>query len=144
MGLMVKTYLYIGQTARKGRGIFTKKPVKAGTVIENAPVIVMTGEERMLLDQTMLYNYIFEWQPAGANMCCMALGNIPIYNHSYASNCEYFMDYEKHEMYIQTVRDIDAGEELTINYNGNWNDTTPVWFEVDGDTKNKELDAPKP
>ena len=54
------------------------------------------------------------------------------------------MDYEKHEMYIQTVRDIDAGEELTINYNGNWNDTTPVWFEVDGDTKNKELDAPKP
>lgn len=110
--------------------MFTKKPIKAGTLIESAPVIVMTGEERKLIDQTLLYNYIFEWQPGGADMCCMALGNIPIYNHSYASNCEYFMDYEKSEMYIQTVRDIEAGEELTINYNGNWDDRTPVWFDV--------------
>jgi SET domain-containing protein len=127
---MIKTYLYIAETERKGRGMFTKKPIKAGTLIESAPVIVMTGEERKLIDQTLLYNYIFEWQPGGADMCCMALGNIPIYNHSYASNCEYLMDYEKSEMYIQTVRDIEAGEELTINYNGNWDDRTPVWFDV--------------
>jgi uncharacterized protein len=127
---MIKTYLYIAETERKGRGMFTKKPIKAGTLIESAPVIVMTGEERKLIDQTLLYNYIFEWQPGGADMCCMALGNIPIYNHSYASNCEYLMDYEKSEMYIQAVRDIEAGEELTINYNGNWDDRTPVWFDV--------------
>jgi SET domain-containing protein len=31
---------------------------------------------------------------------------------------------------IQTVRDIEAGEEITINYNGDWNDPKPVWFEV--------------
>ncbi|MBL7690937.1 MAG: SET domain-containing protein-lysine N-methyltransferase [Flavipsychrobacter sp.] len=130
---MTKTYLYIAETARKGRGMFTKKPIKAGTVIESAPVIVMTGEERKLIDQTLLYNYIFEWQPDGADMCCMALGNIPIYNHSYTSNCEYFMDYEKSEMYVQTVRDIEAGEELTINYNGNWDDPTPVWFDMAGE-----------
>jgi SET domain-containing protein len=30
---------------------------------------------------------------------------------------------------IKTVRDIDAGEELFINYNGDWNDETPVWFQ---------------
>lgn len=110
--------------------MFTSRPIKAGTVIEKAPVIVMSAEDRQLLDKTALYNYIFEWTPGNEKMCCMALGTIPVYNHSYASNCEYFMEYETAEMYIRTVRDIAAGEELTINYNGDWNDETKVWFEV--------------
>ena len=31
---------------------------------------------------------------------------------------------------IKTVRDIEKGEELTINYNGDWNDEKKVWFET--------------
>ena len=127
---MAKPYLYIAETANKGRGVFTKKAIKANTVIETAPVIVMTAEDRKNLDKTLLHDYIFEWQPQGENMCCMALGWIPIYNHSYRSNCEYFMDYDAAEMYIQAMRDIEADEELTINYNGNWDDETKVWFDV--------------
>ena len=124
------TSLYIQETTDKGRGIFTTDAIPASTIIEEAPVIVMTHADRQLLDKTLLHDYIFEWQPDGANMCCMALGCVPIYNHSYTSNCEYFMDYEAQMMYIKTVRDIKAGEELTINYNGDWNDETPVWFQV--------------
>lgn len=90
----------------------------------------MSAKERLLIDQTKLYNYIFEWQPDGADLCCMALGNIPMYNHSYSSNCEYYMEYENNEMFVQTVRDIEAGEELTINYNGSWDDESKVWFDV--------------
>lgn len=127
---MRKTYLFIGQTQAKGRGMFTSRNIKAGTIIEKAPVIVMSAEDRAMLDKTLLYNYIFEWNPAGQNLCCMALGTVPIYNHSYASNCEYFMDYDAEEMYIKTVADINAGEELTINYNGDWNDEKKVWFDV--------------
>ena len=122
--------LQIGETKNKGRGIFTKKALKADTVIETAPVIVMTADERKLLDQTLLHDYIFEWQPSGVKMCCMALGWIPLYNHSYRSNCEYFMNYDDHTMYIKTMRDIKAGEELTINYNGPWNDKKKLWFDV--------------
>lgn len=123
--------LYIGSTEAKGRGMYCHEALKADTVIEEAPVIVMTAEDRANLDKTLLHDYIFEWTPEGEEkQCCMALGNIPIYNHSYASNCEYFMDYETQTMMIKTVRNIDAGEELTINYNGDWNDETKVWFEV--------------
>jgi uncharacterized protein len=128
---MRKSYLFIGQTTAKGRGMFTSRRIKAGTVIEKAPVIVMTEEERALLDKTLLYNYIFEWTPGDRKLCCMALGTIPIYNHSYSSNCEYFMDYDTEDMYIKTVRDIEEGEELTINYNGDWNDEKKVWFDVE-------------
>ena len=60
----------------------------------------------------------------------MALGLIPIYNHSYHSNCEYFMDYETATILVKTVRVIKKGEELTINYNGDWNDEAKLWFDA--------------
>ncbi len=127
---MAKTELYIGETINKGRGVFTRKPLKAGTIIETAPVIIMSADDRTHLDKTLLHDYIFEWQPGGEHMCCMALGWVPLYNHSYTSNCEYFMDYEDQTMYIKTVRAIQANEELTINYNGPWDDRKKVWFDV--------------
>ena len=112
-----------------GLGIFAEADIPAGKVIEVSPVIVMSAEERKLLDQTLLHDYIFEWGES-RDQCCMALGYVALYNHSYNSNCEYEMDYAANEMKIVTVRDIRAGEELFINYNGDWNDQRPVWFET--------------
>lgn len=60
----------------------------------------------------------------------MALGYVAVYNHSYRSNCEYFMNYKERTIEVKTIRDIRAGEELTINYNGDWNNPEKVWFDV--------------
>ena len=126
---MLSEYLYIDNTKDKGRGVFTRKKIAEGTIIEISPVIVMTGEDRKLLDQTLLHDYIFVWGK-NKDQCCMALGYIAIYNHAYQSNCEYFMDYDSDTMNIKTIRAIDAGEELTINYNGTWDNKEKVWFDV--------------
>jgi hypothetical protein len=112
-----------------GRGVFTSEKLKAGTVVEVAPVIVMSQDDRMLIDQTLLHDYIFEWGD-NHNQCCMALGYVPVYNHSYRSNCEYEMDYDNQLITIKTVRVVKAGEELFINYNGEWNDEKKLWFEA--------------
>lgn len=109
--------------------MFTSEDIAAGTVIEISPVIIMSRKERELLDKTLLHDYIFEWGEK-KDRCCMALGYVPVYNHSYESNCEYEMDFEQEQISIKTVRPVKAGEQLFINYNGDWNDTTPVWFEV--------------
>ncbi len=127
---MVHPGLYINHTPGKGRGIFTRTGIQADTTLETAPVIVMTAGERTLLDQTTLHDYIFEWTPDGQDMCCMALGYIAVYNHSYTANCEYFMDYEKRMITIKTIRDVESGEELTINYNGDWDNGDEVWFDA--------------
>lgn len=111
--------------------MFTHNEIHPETIVEISPVIVMTADERKLLDKTLLHDYIFEWGEQ-KDQCAMALGWIPMYNHAYGSNCEYFMNYDEGTMFVKTVRAIIAGEELTINYNGNWNDATPVWFEVTG------------
>lgn len=126
---MLNKALFIGETEGKGRGVFTKTAIRAGKVIEHSPVIVMDAGDRKMLDKTLLQDYIFEWGE-DKKQCAMALGYIPIYNHSYASNCEYFMEFEKDSMYIKTVREILPGEELTINYNGDWDDEKKIWFEV--------------
>lgn len=123
------TGLFIAETGEKGRGVFTHEKIEANTVIEIAPVLVMTDDERKLIDQTLLHDYIFEWGTE-KDQCAMALGWVPVYNHSYESNSEYFMDFDEATMFVKTVREIEAGEEVTINYNGNWNDATKVWFDV--------------
>ena len=126
---MLKPYLYIDKTAERGRGVFTRERIPTGVVIEVSPVIVMNSEDRQWLDKTLLHDYIFEWGKL-KDKCCMALGLIPIYNHSYKSNCEYFMDFEEDSIAVKTVRVIEKNEELTINYNGDWNDGKKIWFEV--------------
>jgi SET domain-containing protein len=126
---MVNAGLYIDKSNQKGRGVFAKQPIPANTIIEISPVIVMSSDERKLLDQTLLHDYIFEWGPDG-KQCCMALGYVAVYNHSYRSNCEYEMDFENAIIKIKTIRPVEAGEELFINYNGDWNNAKPIWFEV--------------
>jgi len=126
---MIRQNLYLKHTKVKGRGVFTREKIDANVVIEESPVIVMSSEDRVHLDKTLLHDYIFEWG-AGKDECCMALGLVPLYNHSYESNCEYFMDFDKELIQIKTIRPIKKGEEITINYNGNWNDRKKIWFEV--------------
>jgi hypothetical protein len=125
---MLQPYLYIDKTAAMGRGVFTSEAIPAGTLIEIAPVIVMEATDRPHLDKTLLHDYIFEW---GKEKCCMALGYVPMYNHSYTSNCDYLMDYDEDVIFIKTVTDIEKGGELTINYNGEWNDSTEIWFKAE-------------
>ena len=126
---MIKPWIYLKATDNKGRAVFTKERIPANTIIEESPVIVMKKEDRVHLDKTLLHDYIFEWGQE-KDKCCMALGYLPMYNHSYKSNCEYFMDYEGEVIQVKTIRIIEKDEELTINYNGDWNDNKKVWFEV--------------
>ncbi len=126
---MQKSYLFIAHTEKMGRGVFTKKDIAANTIIEVAPVIVMNSNDRKLIDQTLLHDYIFEWGEE-SDRCCMALGLVPVYNHSYNSNCEYYMDFDTDMILIKTVKDIQKGAELTINYNGDCNDEKKVWFDA--------------
>ena len=127
---MIKNYLFINRTESKGKGVFTKENIAADKIIEESPIIVMSAEDRVNLDKTLLHDYIFAWGEK-KEKCCVGLGFVSMYNHSYQSNCEYFMDFEEETIQIKTVKNIKVGEELTINYNGDWNDKKKIWFEAD-------------
>jgi len=126
---MIASFLFIANSIKRGRGVFTAQDIPKNSVIEISPVIVMNHKDRKLLDQTLLHDYIFEWGQ-NQSQCCMALGYVAIYNHSYQSNCEYEMDFDKELITVKTVRFIKSGEELFINYNGDWDNQKKVWFET--------------
>jgi len=111
----------------KGRGIFAIAFIPADTVFERAPVLVMPAKE-IAVDQedTVLSHYMFAW---GKNTVAMALGFGSLYNHSYSPNARYEDVSGQMKNYI-AIRDIQAGEEVTINYNGDADSKESVWFDV--------------
>lgn len=73
-----------------------------------------------------LGKYVFVWDE---EHIAIALGYGSLYNHSYAPNARYVDDDPCVKRYF-ALRDIMAGEEITINYNAEPKDGTPVGFEV--------------
>jgi len=124
---MILSSIYVAESANRGRGVFCSAPIAPGTIIEISPVIVLGPEERVLLDQTLLHDYIFLWG-LDEKECCIGLGYLSIYNHDYRANAEYVMNFTDRTIGITAVRDIKKGEEIFINYNGTWNEPKPVWF----------------
>ncbi len=128
---MILPILFIATSSLKGRGVFSSIAIPAHTAVEVAPVLVLSAEDRVHAEKTMLYNYIFEWGEEGTQ-AIVALGYVSIYNHAIEYNCTYEMDFDTSTITITTSRDIAAGEELFINYNPNGEEDKPVWFEMEG------------
>ncbi|MCK4669972.1 MAG: SET domain-containing protein-lysine N-methyltransferase [Nanoarchaeota archaeon] len=114
----------------KGRGVFAEKTFNIDDVIENCPVIVLPKEELRHIDKTVLYDYYYGWGRRPMQKGAIALGFGSLYNNSYHPNAIYKRDARKRCIIIICIRKIIKGEEITINYNGDPKDQTPVWFEM--------------
>jgi len=126
---MILPILIVAPSDSRGRGVFAGEKIAAKTIIEISPVLVLSEKDRVVVEKTELFNYIFEWG-ARRKKACIALGYISLYNHAYNANCEYEMDFDSNLMTITTVKSIKKGEELFINYNAVADDDTPIWFEA--------------
>lgn len=127
---MILPILAIAPSKQRGRGVFATEAIEAQTILEVSPVLVFSMEDRKKAEETLLYNYIFEWGE-GHEQGALGLGYISIYNHSYQPNCSYQMDFDNELMTITAIHDIAAGEELFINYNADPEDQSPIWFEAE-------------
>lgn len=52
---MISSFLVIAFSPNRGRGVFTKKNIKKGTVIEVSPVIVLNETERKTVEKTSCF-----------------------------------------------------------------------------------------
>jgi len=120
--------IYIKKVSKNQRGVFAKKKIKKGEIIEICPVIPVPKKQEKYLDKTFLLNYYFEWGPR--NQPGIVLGYGSLYNHSYTPNAEHDERVKKREMVFTALRDIKKGEEITHNYNGEEDNKDPVWFKV--------------
>lgn len=117
--------LYVAPSPRGGRGVFTAEPLMAGSIIEICPVIVLPAADRAVIHNTHLHDYYFLWED---EQCAIALGYGSLYNHASVPNAEYGMDYEQLTIDVFCIRDIAAGEEITIDYISGGNERSELWF----------------
>ena len=115
--------ILVKQIKGKGRGVFAREDLAAGTVIETVPVLVLDEDD---IEPTALAGYCFLWS---AGKVALPLGYGALYNHSVSPNAEYIYRAPRTKVF-RTLREIAKGEEITINYNGTPDDPSPVGFEV--------------
>jgi SET domain-containing protein len=116
--------LEIRRDPAKGRGIFARAPIAAGTVIEAAPVIIVPAEDCLMLDRTILHDYYFHWDgdPDGAGTGAVALGLLALCNHSRRPRARVRRNFAQITLDLVALVPIAAGDEVTIDYN------CPLWF----------------
>ena len=113
----------------KGRGVVAVRGFAAGDSIETAPVIPVDAAHVAALSTTVLDHYVYDWFP-GSTGLAVALGCGSLYNHSYAPNAYYKKDFAKNTIEYIALIEIAPGTEVLVNYNGDPNDQTPLWFDV--------------
>ena len=110
-----------------GYGIVALKPIPQGTITWVLDKLdrKFTAQEVRAMDelyQQVLDKYTYR-NAEGNHILCW--DNARFVNHSSHANC-ITTAYE----FEIAIRDIHPGEELFINYNGDWNDGKKVWFET--------------
>ncbi len=123
---MQRADIYFGPSEIHRIGVFAGRDIEPGEIIEICPVLLFPKQELQFIDQTILYDYYFDWNEELYAIC---LGYGSLYNHSYTPNAEYDMDFEGLTIDFECIRPIKAGEEITVNYNGYPEDKSTVWFE---------------
>ena len=125
----MKRFIKVMRISGKGRGIFALRNFKAGEIIESAPVLIFDTKERKNLEKTFLSHYIYPWRSTRGAALVLVYGSI--YNHSFSPNADWKQNFKTKCMIYRAIKNIKRGEEITVNYNGEPDDDTPIdWFEV--------------
>lgn len=112
----------------KGRGIFAGRRFEADEVLERAPVIVIPNAEWDLVGRSVVASYCFTW--GKADDAAIPLGRSSLLNHSYTPNAYAQVHLRGRLIEFLALRAIEAGEEITLNYNGGPDDRTAMPFTV--------------
>jgi len=99
------------------------RDIASGEVIERCPIVFIPVAQEDALEATVLGNYYFLWDD---DFYAMALGYGSFQNHSYHANVSFKRDFEAQQIIFTAAKVVRCGEELTINYNGDPDDETPI------------------
>ena len=116
----------VRQTAAKGRGLFAREAIGAGSEIVRCPALVIPGGQWRAIEPTVVGDYCFEWDSGAA----LALGLGSMCNHDPSPNAEVVADRARTELVFRAARTIAPGEEITIAYRGR-QDRRGLWFTAD-------------
>jgi len=92
-------------------GVFAKDSIKKYEILEEFPYFKVPLEELNNAPSCVSYSYNLDNE-----FSIIGMGFCGLYNHSFDPNVDYEIDKVNEVMRHYAIRDIDAGEELTLNY----------------------------
>lgn len=92
--------------------------------------MLVPASQLPLIQQTDLWDHWIYWGNDESELA-FPLGFGSLYNHSFTPNAVCDTNYSLEVLDFYAIRSINAGEELTINYNGCPDDRGPMWFDMD-------------
>ena len=104
---------YVAPAGKKGRGIFARKNMKRGEVIEISPYIELPPADYIRCRDSVINEYRYEVK---GRKCALGLGYTSLYNHSEESNADFTVNSKRRTITIKAVKSIKRNEEITINY----------------------------
>lgn len=116
----------------RGRGVYARADIDAGTVVEVCPVVFVPGPFLEL--PIVIRRIVFPWGELVGHdsIYAISLGYGGIYNHANPANLRYSALPESECLQFTAARRIQQGEEMTINFNSLTGDiisNTDGWFE---------------
>lgn len=134
MKLLASDKVYIGKSRilNADRGVYARRDIKKGEIIERCPIIEVPKNDTSSLKESVLVTYFFYF---GKNKerIAVALGFGSIYNHSYKPNATYKIKPGEKTIDFIALNDIKKNDEITFNYHNSSNSkdkNNPLWFEV--------------
>jgi len=123
--------LIVKDFGHRGRGIVANEDIAPGQLIERSPVLIIPSAERVVLDQTIIFTYVFMWEHLSVEQdlykhvgrSAIALGYTSLLSHSFQPNCTFIRYIDELFIDVFANRLIRAGEELTIDYQ------MTLWFD---------------
>ncbi len=135
--LLTSSKIYIAQSriANAGRGVYAKRDIKKGEIIEICPVIEVPKHDVSNVRESTLVTYFFYFGKKKERLV-IALGFGSIYNHTYEPNARYKENHKEKTIDFIALKNIKKDDEITVNYNyGNPKQKSQLWFEVGPPTK---------
>lgn len=124
-----KIYVKKSKINNAGRGVFAKKDIRKGDVIENCPFIEISEDDTKHLGESFLVSYFFYFGKNKARSG-IVLGFGSIYNHSDSPNATFDINEKGKLINFIAIHNIKKDSEITFDYNHGNPKESPLWFEV--------------
>lgn len=92
-------------------GVFAAEPIKQFEILQESPYFKVSKEKLKEVRPCINYSYYLN-----SDQSVIGMGYAGLYNHSFNSNVDYELDRVNEVMVHYALKDIDVGEELTLNY----------------------------
>ena len=103
--------------------------IARGQIVDVAPVLVIPARSAPVVQETVVGRFTFGWDERTGRVA-LALGRVSLLNHSYDPTLAAETRPSARTITFVAIRDVERGEELTLNYNGDATSRDPVGFRV--------------